>query len=69
MKDLKLDRTSFWSGTHEELEKRNKCHNQSMTHQERLRASWILTLRAYGYDPQNPPRLDRTIFSMGKNSE
>ena len=32
----------------------------------KLRSAYHLSLRAYGYDPADEPRLDRTFFSMRK---
>ncbi len=34
---------------------------------ERLAAAWILTCKAYKIDPANPPKMDRTFFSMRKH--
>ena len=68
MTDFKLDRNAFWSGTHEEQELRDREISKNMSVEERLRASWYLTLRAYGYDPENPPRMDKTVFSVRKRS-
>ena len=33
---------------------------------ERIHAAYLLSLRAFGYNPENEPRLDRSIFSMRK---
>ena len=35
----------------------------------KLRSAYHLSLRAYGYDPDNEPRLDRTVFTMRKREE
>ncbi|MDQ3016800.1 MAG: hypothetical protein M3R25_08825 [Bacteroidota bacterium] len=32
----------------------------------RVKCAYHLSLRAYGYDPENEPHLDRTIFSTRK---
>ena len=34
---------------------------------ERLQAAWYLISCAYQFDLDNPPRLDRTVFSMRKH--
>lgn len=35
--------------------------------EERWRAAWYLTCQAYGIDPDHPPRLDKTLFSIRKH--
>ncbi|MCP9750928.1 hypothetical protein [Ferruginibacter sp. HRS2-29] len=35
---------------------------------ERLRQAWYLTCMAYGIDPLDPPKMDKTAFSMRKHS-
>ena len=35
--------------------------------EERWRAAWLLTCQAYGIDPDHPPRLDKTLFSIRKH--
>jgi len=39
---------------------------RTKTLSERLQAGYYLSLRAYGYDPDNPPRLDKSVFSTRK---
>ena len=34
---------------------------------DKLRSAYHLSLRAYGFDPMNEPRLDRTKFTMRKS--
>ncbi len=34
----------------------------------RIKCAYHLSLRAYGYDPANEPRLDRTVFSTRKHA-
>lgn len=70
MKDeFRLDRTAFWAGKHEDNEERikNFWHNQSAS--DRLRAACYLNSVAYNYDINNPPKVDRTIFSMRKHGQ
>lgn len=63
---LRLDRTAFHAGTHEENASYHAQH-QPATMVERLRAAAYLNSVAYGYDFKNPPRLDRNAFSMRKH--
>ncbi|MEP6646037.1 MAG: hypothetical protein ABJC12_03035 [Saprospiraceae bacterium] len=64
----KLDRTSFIRQTAEEA-----SHTTAYWRQQsdafKLRSAYHLSLRAYGFDPANEPRLDRTVFSMRKHNE
>ncbi|MEM1215986.1 MAG: hypothetical protein AAGJ82_09895 [Bacteroidota bacterium] len=39
------------------------------TVEERIAAAYYLSLRAYGYDPAQPPRLDLTVFSTRTRRE
>lgn len=64
---FRLDRTTFHAGTHEE-NARYHAQNQPATLSERLRAAAYLNSVAYGYDLNNPPRLDRTVFSMRQHA-
>ena len=59
----RLDHTAFHMGTHEQNAQYH-ADNQPATPAERLRAAAYLNSVAYGYDLDNPPRLDRTAFSM-----
>ena len=63
--EKKLDRTAF------KMQKAKEASNtveywRQQSDADRLRAAYHLSLRAYGYDPSNEPRLDRTKFSMCK---
>ncbi|MBT2558844.1 hypothetical protein J7E24_13695 [Hymenobacter sp. ISL-91] len=64
---FRLDRTAFHAGTHEE-NARYHAQQQPATMEERLRAAAYLNSVAYGYDLNNPPRLDRTAFSTRKHN-
>ena len=61
----KLDRTAFKHQTAKEASN-NVAYWRSRPDAEKLRAAYHLSLRAYGYDPADEPRLDRTVFSMRK---
>ena len=65
--NFRLDRAAFRAGTHEQLAEAERQHRQSLSLADRLRAAAYLNGVAYGYDPENPPRLDRTSSSMRKH--
>lgn len=66
--NFRLDRTAFRAGTHEELAEAEREFWQSQTMPERLRAAAYLNSVAFGYDPENPPRMDKTVFSVRKHA-
>ncbi len=43
--------------------------NANDTPQQRLKIAWHLTCIAYNLDPDNPPRMDKTIFSMREHRD
>jgi len=65
MQEERLDRKAFSMLTFAEADN-TVAYWLKRTPAERIHAAYILSLRAYGYDPEHAPRLDRTIFSMGK---
>ena len=69
MSEIKMDRTAFWAGKISDQTERNRIFWLSKTLDERLAAAAYLNSIAYGYPLDAPPRLDRTVFSMGKLSE
>jgi hypothetical protein len=68
MEEFRLDRTAFFAGTHEEVERQANKEDAQLTPTERLRVAAYLNSVAFGHDLQNPPRLDRTVFSVHKRS-
>ena len=62
-----LDRTAHHAGTHEQAAQYHASH-QPATPAERLRAAAYLNSVAYGYDLDNPPRLDRTAFATRRHA-
>lgn len=62
----KLDRTYHWAGKHEDHEERIKEYWTTTTVRQRLEAAHYLNSIVYGFDINNPPRMDRTVFSMRK---
>lgn len=51
--------------THKESEMEN-IFAEDVPYAERLRQAYYLISVAYGFDINNPPKLDRTIFSSRK---
>lgn len=65
--EFKLDRTAFHAGSHQETEK-YYAKNQPKTATERLLAANYLNSVAFHFDINNPPKMDRTAFSMRKHT-
>ena len=64
----RLDRTAFRAGSFAETEEYYRTHWHTATMAERLRAAHYLNSVAYGFDLNNPPRVDRTVFSIRHRS-
>ena len=64
----KMDKTIGKLLTHKE-EEESKKFTDEVSLPERLRQAWFLTCMAYGIDPQHPPKIDKTIFSMRKHTQ
>ncbi len=62
-KKYKLDRNAFQARNASEQVNYGKEH-QKLTWQERLKIHRYLNSIAYGYDLNNPPRMDKTAFSV-----
>lgn len=67
MSEFRLDRTAYKMGKMEDMPKDSQFW-QTKTAAERLKAAWYLISVAYNFDINNPPRLDRTVFDMGKRN-
>jgi hypothetical protein len=65
-KKYRLDKSAFRIHTFEEASN-NKEYWLSKSPSERWHAAWYLICSAYDLDPENPPRLDRSVFSMRRN--
>lgn len=65
-KKYRLDKSAFRLQSFEEASN-NKDYWLSKSPSERWQAAWYLICSAYNLDPDNPPRLDRSVFSMRKN--
>lgn len=66
---FKLDRTAFTIRKHGDEQAENREFWLAKTPKERLEAAWYLTCRAWNIDPNNPPRMDKTAFSMRKRPD
>jgi hypothetical protein len=62
MTEFRLDRTAFKAQTFAEAANHSEEYKRT-TWQERLRVAAWLIAAAYGFDPENPPKMDRTKFS------
>jgi hypothetical protein len=62
-KKFKLDRTAFEARTASKSVNYGKAH-QKLTWQQRLKIHRYLKSIAYGYTIDNPPRMDKTAFSV-----
>ncbi len=66
---IKFDRSYHWAGKFEKNEERIKQYWADATVSERLRAANYLNAIVYGFDPKNPPKMDKTAFSMRKRED
>lgn len=66
MSDYKLDKIYFKAQSFEEADNQSSYwRKKDVT--ERLRAAWYLISCAYGFSLDNPPRIDKSVFSMRKH--
>lgn len=61
-----MDKTAFSIQTFEEADNAMRDYS-NRTLGERLHIYWHLTSIAYKFDLNNPPRMDKTVFSMRKH--
>jgi hypothetical protein len=64
MSEYRLDRNSFKAQTADEATKSQAAYYKTLTWQERLKIANYLNSVAYNYPENNPPRLDKTAFSV-----
>ncbi|MBX9784742.1 MAG: hypothetical protein K2X48_15745 [Chitinophagaceae bacterium] len=64
--EYKMDRTAFEILSFEEADRRMNDH-RNMNWQERLLLLRYLNSIAYGYANDEEPKMDKTVFSMGKS--
>jgi len=65
MKEYRLDKTAFKVQTFNESDMANVC-GKEVSYSERFRRAYYLNSIAYQFSRQNPPRLDKTVFSSRK---
>jgi hypothetical protein len=63
----KLDRTAFQAMTFEEADDYQRDY-RNYSVKQRLEVALYLTSIAYDFDINNPPRMDKTLFSKEKFS-
>lgn len=61
----RLDKTFFKKQSVKEAD-RNVVYWRTKSMSERLQAAYHLSLRVYGYSPDNPPRMDKSFFTIRK---
>jgi len=66
MSEFRLNRSAFRAGKLADQDKIDAAYWAKKTIDERIKASWYMTSKAYGYDIDNPPRLDRNVFKAEK---
>ena len=66
MTQFKFDRNVFRAGKLEDQDRLNARYWSKKSIDERMQASWYMTCKAYGLDPKNPPRMDKTFFKAEK---
>jgi len=67
MSDFKLDRSIHWAGSLKDQEKHNTKLWKNKSLEERIKSAWYITCMSYGLDPENPPKMNKNIFSMRKH--
>jgi len=60
----RLDRTAFKAQTAEEANKADSIYYKNLSWQERMRIANYLNSVAYNYPENNPPKMDKTVFSV-----
>ena len=60
----KLDRTAFSATTAEEAPKIQAKYYKSLTAKQRGEIANYLNSIAFGYEENNPPKMDKTVFSV-----
>jgi len=66
-KKYRLDKTVFQAMSVEEADDFMRDY-RNYSWKERLKVSLYLTSLAYGFDVNHPPKMDKTIFSISKQS-
>ena len=68
MMEEKMDRSAFQKQTASETS-HTVAYWRKQSDVFKLRSAYHLSLRSYGLDPGDEPRLDRTFFMMRKKNE
>ena len=63
--EYRLDRNYFWAGKAED-QPSDALYYKTLTPEERLKIAFYLNSVAYNFDINNPPRMDKTVFSIEK---
>ncbi len=66
-KKYRLDKTVFHAMTAKESDDYMRDYRK-YNWKERLKISYYLTSLAYGFDIDNPPFMDKTVFSISKQN-
>lgn len=66
-KKYSLDKTAFQAMTVQEADDYMRDY-RNYNWKERLRVSYYLTSLAYGFDIDNPPKMDKSVFIALKQS-
>ncbi len=64
--NYRLDRSKFKMQSFQEADNQSK-YWKTKTVEERLKAAWYLISVAFKFNLKDPPRLDKTAFSMRKH--
>jgi hypothetical protein len=62
-KKYKLDKIAFQAMSVEEADDYMRDY-RNYNWKERLKVSFFLTSLAYGFDLNNPPKMDKTVFKL-----
>jgi hypothetical protein len=65
--EKRLDKGQFKKQTKKEAESQTRFW-RTKTRDERLQAAYHLSLRAFGFDPEHPPKMDKSYFRKRKFS-
>ena len=66
-KKYRLDKTAFQAMSVEEADDYMRDYRNHHW-KERIKVAFFLTSLAYGFDINNPPRMDKTIFQLSNLS-
>ena len=64
MNSYRLDRTAFKAQTAGEASESHVAYYKTLTWQERMRIANYLNSIAYNYPENDPPKMDKTVFSI-----